>query len=126
MGRPHYYWSNDTPSNTSFPPNSFSGLLTILFVCIVLVYLFLSKIAGFKAFSIVRPLQGEKYEILIEDGLDVLSSQEEDRLYQVFEEFQRKTGITPAFISAQNAEWKGFYSSMEKYAYDLYVNQFFG
>ncbi|MBQ1492090.1 MAG: hypothetical protein IIZ39_09020, partial [Blautia sp.] len=123
LGRPHYYWSKDTPSQTSFHKWS-AVLIPILVVWVIITLAFLSPDQSFKVFENIKPLKGEHYEILIEDTLDVLSSKEESRLYQAFSQFQEQTGITPAFISATNDDWVSYYSSMENYAYDLYVNRF--
>ena len=38
--------------------------------------------------------------------------------------FQKKTGITPSVVFCPNDAWENNYDSLEKYAYDLYVNRF--
>lgn len=66
----------------------------------------------------------EDTRILIGDDASLLSDEECDEIYDVFLEFQQKSGITPAFRTVYNEEWKGNYSSLENYAYDMYVNAF--
>ena len=38
--------------------------------------------------------------------------------------FYNRTGISPAVITVENSDWQGYYSDLENYAYDLYVNHF--
>ena len=42
----------------------------------------------------------------------------------IFHLFRDKTGVTPAIITVDNREWKGYYNDLENYAYDRYVNMF--
>ncbi len=62
--------------------------------------------------------------IVIDDRGDFLSDHEEAELYLVLDRFLEKTGITPAFITDYNESWQPYYSGLENYAYDLYVNSF--
>ena len=60
--------------------------------------------------------------IVIEDRIDVIGN--EDKLEDTLEEFLDKTGIAPAVITVNNEDWNKNYTSLENYAYDLYVNHF--
>lgn len=70
------------------------------------------------------PMDYEDTRILIGDDASVLSEEEADEIFHVFLEFQEETGITPAFRTINNEDWEKNYSSLENYAYDLYVNTF--
>lgn len=61
---------------------------------------------------------------VIKDAAHLLDLDEIDDLYMTFNEFRYKTGITPAFVTVNHELWQEHYSSLEKYAYDLYVNNF--
>lgn len=66
--------------------------------------------------------QNYDYRIIIEDRANVLG--DETTLKNSLIAFYNKTGISPAVITVNNSDWLGHYSSLENYAYDLYVNHF--
>ncbi|MCR5401840.1 MAG: hypothetical protein K6E78_09645 [Treponema sp.] len=61
-------------------------------------------------------------QIQILDEMNVVSDRES--LYDSLLRFQDETGITPAILTITDKEWKESYSSLEKYAYDWYVDHF--
>lgn len=61
-------------------------------------------------------------DIVIEDRIGVID--DEDGLNDSLRAFQDATGITPAVITVYNEDWYSNYSSLENYAFDLYVNAF--
>jgi len=63
-------------------------------------------------------------EIIIEDRAQIISESEEDALMEELEEFRNKTGITPAFFTVNNEDWEKEYKNLEKYSYDLYLDEF--
>ena len=69
-------------------------------------------------------LDYEKTEVSVSDYLGVFSDEESDALIGIMEEFQGKTGITPVLYTTGNEDWIVHYSSLENYAYDVYVNNF--
>lgn len=66
--------------------------------------------------------QDYDYRIIIEDKANVLDNTAELRNSLV--SFYNRTGISPAVITVNNSDWQEHYSSLENYAYDLYVNHF--
>lgn len=60
--------------------------------------------------------------IPVEDKANVLGNTAELRNSLVA--FYNRTGISPAVITVENSDWQGYYSDLENYAYDLYVNHF--
>lgn len=63
-------------------------------------------------------------DIIIEDRANVISDSEEKSIRETFKKFYNKTGITPAVITVNNEDWESNYTSLENYAYELYVNTF--
>ena len=59
--------------------------------------------------------------IIIEDNIGVIT--DKAAMEKVLSDFLETTGITPAFITVSNESWV-HYTSLENYAYDLYVNTF--
>ena len=119
--RPRYFYSDREtirPSDTRF---------TILDALLWLIYplLFLMFLVP----DLLRPPEKlpqvyTQTEIIIEDSTDQLTDREERGLREVFEQFQDKTGITPALITFQNSSWQGRSASFERVAYDTYVSMF--
>ena len=60
--------------------------------------------------------------IVIQDKVNVIGNRES--LYDSLLRFQEETGITPAVLTITADEWKEYYSTLEKYAYDWYVENF--
>lgn len=61
--------------------------------------------------------------IVIQDELGVIDN--EAGLRQSLTAFYNETGITPAVYTVYDEDWVPYYSSLENYAYDLYVNSFY-
>ena len=61
-------------------------------------------------------------EILIEDAAGVLS--DDTALMDALVRFRDKTHITPAVLTVHNEDWQGHYLTLERYAYDCYVDTF--
>ena len=114
--QPHYYYSR----NTRPEPVSMTGrIITILFLSIFLLF----TIPFWPtAVSVSRPIsQPSDTTIYIQDNLDVIA--DETSLMHSLEQFRDETGVVPAVVTDDNS-WQDYYSSLETYAYDLYVNQF--
>ena len=60
--------------------------------------------------------------IVIEDGLHII--QDEDYLRHELEKFQEETGVTPAIITVDQAEFVGKYDTMFNYCLRQYYNHF--
>lgn len=65
---------------------------------------------------------GRHPEYVIEDNLGVI--EDKKSLKKSMKAFYEETGIVPAVITVSNDEWKQDYSSLEKYAYKVYVKRF--
>lgn len=102
--------------------HSSTGLLIFKFLyCLMMLALF-SSIAY--VFMDVPKYIDKEYDrtIIIEDQIGIIDDDTE--LMESFKEFQVKTGVTPALITVHNEDWNDFYTNLEKYAYDLYINHF--
>lgn len=116
-GRPYFYYSDRRYEGEQSPV----GFL-IFFIAI---WIALSTPFYLMIVHVPRKLSMDyNARIVIEDTLDVMTPKEEDLLLGSLEAFQDKTGITPAVITVNNDKWKGYYNSLENYAYDQYVNRF--
>ena len=60
--------------------------------------------------------------IVVKDNINVISDM--SGLKRSLQAFYDKTGISPAVFTVKNEDWQNNYSSLENYAYDLYVNAF--
>jgi len=75
----------------------------------------------------VRPTKLPEYvdkEVYIYDEYDYVSELEEAKLIASLEDFRDKTGIIPA-VEFTDMTWEQDYNSLENYAYDKYVNNFY-
>ncbi|MBQ6303164.1 MAG: hypothetical protein IJK83_03985 [Clostridiales bacterium] len=61
-------------------------------------------------------------EFVIEDNLGIFENP--GKLEKSMKEFYKTTGIVPAVITVTNETWNEDYTSLENYAYDVYVNRF--
>ena len=60
--------------------------------------------------------------IIVRDEVNVISDKK--AVISKLEEFQEKTGITPAIITIPNETWMNGYTSIERYAYYRYLAEF--
>ncbi len=120
--RPHYYYSNETKSSSDGSMGLLNYLMTvgILSIFIIIGAAFLTSVI-----SISRPVaMPSDNEVRIEDRLDILSDSDESALRVALESFRDETGVVPAVITDSNDAWSSYYTDLENYAYDLYVNNF--
>lgn len=116
--RPYYYYSTEKvkkPAGWKLPV-AITILVVLVLVCILSFY-----------WSVITPDKLEMdydTQIIIADNIDVMTGEEESDLTSKLREFQEITGITPAILTVNNKEWKPYYDSLEKFAYDYYVNAF--
>lgn len=59
----------------------------------------------------------------IEDNIGIIDN--EAYLNETLGDFQDLTGICPYIITVYDSDWENNYTSLENYAYDLYVNHFY-
>ncbi len=117
-GKPVFVYSNYDITQTQSQRGGKIG--TVLVSVLMIGVLF----AMMPSFVIPKKLDVTSYtsSIVISDTIDVID--DEDAVMDSLKRFQDKTGITPAVITVNNEYWQGNYSSLENYAYDLYVNAF--
>lgn len=127
-----YYRSYPGPGGTPYRyieyydvkrhPSRSTLIQLIAFFLFMLLFPLLTRVEGFK-----HPLDTTTYDsaVLIEDDIDVMTPQEEAHLSSTLEAFRDKTGIAIAIITTENDSWEPYYSSLENYAYDLYVNRWY-
>ena len=111
---------------TDRPIRKSSVIELIIPLVILIPFMFVPIIALFSSginFGPPKPLKTlSTYEQThIADNIDVINERE---LEPILAEFQTKTGICPYVMTVNNEDWQGRYSSLENYAYDLYVNTF--
>ena len=116
-GQANYVYSN---TDLSKPPSK----LRYVFLIFYIPFFFAVIMMLSQAFQVPSKLSVD-YDptIVIEDNIGAVS--DESALREAMKDFYNETGITPALITDSNSAWKGKYSSLENYAYDLYVNRFY-
>ena len=103
-------------------PESIGGLIvSLLFYIPFFIVGLMVVLSGIRIIDSIDPASYDS-NIIIEDSIDVISDSDEMELQKAFEVFRDKTGISCALITADNETWSPYYSSLENYAYDLYVN----
>ena len=103
-------------------PESIGGLIvSLLFYIPFFIVGLMVILSGIRIIDSIDPASYDS-NIVIEDSIDVISDSDEMELQKAFEAFRDKTGISCALITADNETWSPYYSSLENYAYDLYVN----
>ena len=113
-GRTHYYYSNKSP-NTS----KFRFLLIIFYI----PFFFGVGVMSKQIFGKYAKLKDDyNNSIVVEDNIEVLTDKES--LNRSFEQFQAKTGITPALITIKYEDYALNYNSLEDYAYSEYLIRF--
>lgn len=116
-GVPNYVYSD---TDLSKGPSKLRYLLLIVYVPFVMMALMLI----FSSFGIPSKLKVDyNSQIIIQDDAHVLG--DTSKLSNALEDFFNTTGITPAVMTVYNSDWEGNYTSLEKYAYELYVNKFY-
>lgn len=111
----NYRYVRDTPDSPT------SVRLQILFLIpFILVGIFVLLMS----FRVVHPIDPISYDsaIIIEDNLNVLSDNDKEKLRNAFEDFKDKTGIACALVTDTNESWVPYYTGIDNYAYDVYVN----
>lgn len=63
-------------------------------------------------------------DIEVVDKIDILSSDEENKILEQLKAMYDKTGVPIVFLTDSNENWKPYYSSLENYAYDKYCQHF--
>ena len=116
-GKIDYQYIKDKPGG--------SRIFTVLFIFVFVLHFFAAGIAMILAsVSYVSKIDDTSYDsiIRIEDNIDIMTDAEEIELSNTLETFKQKTGIACSVITVHNSEWKDYYTELENYAYDLYVN----
>lgn len=95
----------------------------IVFSIIVLPCIIAGIIALSKAVTIPHRIDSDRSpKFVVEDNIGVIENKKQ--LKKSMEAFYDKTGIIPAVITVSNSDWNEDYASLERYAYDVYVNRF--
>ena len=129
----YLYYKDNKPylvyANYDIRKRDFSRILPIWIICgfIFGPYVIVGIMMMFRAFYMPERIEYSKYknkdpEFIIEDNIGVLEN--EKKLKKSMESFYDTTGIVPAVITVSNDEWSEDYTSLEAYAYDVYVQRF--
>lgn len=116
-------YSNHTP-HYMYANYDITGKVSKLRYLLLIFYIpFFAVIIGmfFSAIQLPSKLRHDYGPAVIEDNIGVIDNK--DELYEVLNEFKETTGIPPYVITVYNEDWFDNYYTLEKYAYDLYVNK---
>ena len=114
-GETAYFYSDRTPQQMFSWVKALFGLLVFIpFIIIILMMTYDTAIEPY--FGDFPP------HVLIKDDAHVMKEPEGLRL--TLEDFYEKSGIPAAVITVNNETWQGRYPSLEKYAYDRYLQEF--
>ena len=92
-------------------------LLTILFMVVCMLPLLV--LVGSMAVEVGSKVDGDPDRIRIEDRLDLLTSEEEQRTLALFENVYEASGM-PVTLYTDDMAWQDKYSSIEVYSEELY------
>ena len=122
----YVYYKNNKPIYVYSRTNPGVSTRTKARYLILLIYLpFLFAVYSMlsSCFSTVKKLPADyDTSIVINDTIDVLDN--EDELEKVIKDFYDITGITISVMTFDNISWSQNYSTMDNFAYDVYVNSF--
>ena len=126
----YLYYKDQKPyfiySNYDIRKRNMSSFVVTLGACIGFFLPFLIGLILGMALSFHKPEKinyGPKNpEFVIEDNLGIFENPE--KLEGSMKDFYKTTGIVPAVITVTNETWNVNYTSLENYAYDVYVNRF--
>ncbi len=115
-GTPHYFYSNKDPRTDK------SGVASRIPTYVVMViFLCIGLFAGASGFTAPKKLTTavEKAPVIMDnDGLIDNSA----ALNASLKAFADKTGVVPIIATVHNEDWQNYYTDLETYAYDLYLN----
>ena len=95
----------------------------IVFFMILLPIMIGCAIVMIRSVNVPKKLtHSDKPKYVIEDNIGVL--EDTKQLKSAMKDFYDTTGIIPAVITVRNEDWNEDYTSLENYAYDLYINRF--
>lgn len=112
-GQERYFYTDRTYKKWS-PARLLIGFFYVPFLIVIILGIARTEKLWFNRFS--------KSELMIEDKAGVLGS--DHGLEEALEQFRKKTGITPAVVTIPQSAWQGSYNSLERYAYNRYLNEF--
>lgn len=116
-GVPNYVYSD---TDLSKGPSKLRFLLLIVYIPFVLSAVLMLV----SAFSMPKKLKVDyNSQIVVQDNAHVLVNT--SKLNDALEDFFNTTGIAPAVMTVYNSDWEDNYTNLEKYAYELYVNNFY-
>ena len=118
--RPVFVYANYDIRKTAKKAWTSRILLLIFVVCPVIL---MSAVILFLSGHFPKPLNlNYDSRIYVDDRVGVVK--DPGRLMASLQAFQNKTGITPVVVIYPNEVWQGNYRSLEKYAYEDYINRF--
>ena len=116
-GQANYVYSD---SDLSRPPSKARFLLLLFYIPFIFAVIAMIS----ESYQVPEKLKVD-YDptIVIEDNIGAVA--DETGLRQAMKDFYNETGIAPALITNSNLAWKNNYTSLENYAYDMYVKRFY-
>lgn len=115
--RLHYIYSDGTANNSS---QEISLVVVVISMIFILFGAFLPVFINMGKEKIDSEFD---VGIVIEDRAGVI--EDEDELYDVFEDFYDETGIVPSILTVNHSDWNSkFYSALHGFAYNAYTNRF--
>ncbi|MBR3439045.1 MAG: hypothetical protein IKH13_06035 [Clostridia bacterium] len=100
-----------------------SNIVTIVFISLIMALFAFGSFSSISGVFRAPKKLSTDYDttIIIEDNLGVITDRA--AMEKALSDFLDVTGITPSVMTVTNESWRN-YSSLENYAYDLYVNTF--
>ena len=114
------YANYDISKDRSTSMALFVFAFTLSYVALVFILM-----AVMAVMPVIKKRTNYDTKIVIEDNAGIIDDEDEADLKKELKEFLDKTGITPAFVTVNNEDWKrDNRTSLERYSYDLYLDMF--
>jgi len=97
-------------------------LIPAIFISVVLLLISLYLVKSAFVVPVKTDLNSYNASILIEDEVGLIDNT--IPLMRTLEDFQERTGVTPAIEIVNHSDWLGNYTSLETFAYSEYLRQF--
>ena len=113
-GRPdEYFYSNGTPVKTTI-----SSIIMLLFFGVFFLVVIFGSIFSSRPKKLTENYTRPSSRII--DNIDIIDN--DDELEKVLEAYNDSTGICPVVYTMYTEDYKGSYSTLERFAYDKYVS----
>ncbi len=112
-GQTDYFWARNLYDPIGLP---------VVILAIILIFSWILVGPEIKA-GLFKVSGDYNTELVLEDNLG--SVKDKNALYSSFNEFQEKTGITPALLTVRYQDYEKYYDSFEEFSYAAYASLFY-